>query len=104
MSIYYKYTPDEKKTFVFSYVDDCVYWYKSESLGKLFVDALVKILHVNLLVFAHWFMSINISKMKDHSVSVDQYRYATSILDKYLDTATVKKSTKFYKINLPSDI
>ena len=42
--------------------------------------------------------------MKDHSISVDQARYATSILEKYLDTATVKLSTKFYKTTLPADM
>ena len=35
--------------------------------------------------------------MKDHSIYVDQDRYANSIVSKYLDTATVKVSTKFYK-------
>ena len=40
--------------------------------------------------------------MKDHSVSVDQARYDTSIVAKYLDTSTVKISTKFYKTILPS--
>ena len=42
--------------------------------------------------------------MKDHSISVDQARYATSIVAKYLDIATVKVSTKFYKTTLPSDM
>ena len=42
--------------------------------------------------------------MKDHSISVDQSRYATSIVAKYLDTATVKVSTKFYKTTLPYDM
>ena len=34
MSIYYKYAPDGSKLFVLSYVDDCVYCYTSEELGK----------------------------------------------------------------------
>ena len=42
--------------------------------------------------------------MKDHSISVDQDRYATSILSKYLDTATAKVSTKVYKTTLPADM
>ena len=42
--------------------------------------------------------------MKDHSISVYQARYATSIVAKYLDTETVKTSTKFYKTTLPSDM
>ena len=33
-----------------------------------------------------------------------QDRYATSIVEKYLDTPTVKASTKFYKNTLPSDM
>ena len=42
--------------------------------------------------------------MKDHSISVDQARYETYIVVKYMDTSTVKKSTKFYKTTFPSDM
>ena len=42
--------------------------------------------------------------MKDHYISVDRDRYATSIVPKYLDTATVKVSTKFYKKIFPADM
>ena len=42
--------------------------------------------------------------MQDHSISVDQDRYATSIVAKYLDTAIVMLSTKFYKTALPDDM
>ena len=49
-------------------------------------------------------MSIRISQLKDYSISVDQDRYATSIVAKYLDTATVKVSNKFYKTTLTADI
>ena len=82
MSIYYKYAPDGSNFFVLSYVDDCVYWYTNEDLGKWFVDTLGKRFHVKLLGFAHWFMSFRISQLKDHSISVDQSRYATSIVAK----------------------
>ena len=59
---------------------------------------------MNFLGYAHWFMSITISHMKDHSISVDRARYATYIVEKYLDTATVKASRKFYKTKLPAGI
>ena len=42
--------------------------------------------------------------MKDHSISVDQSIYATSIFAKDLDTSTVKLSTNFYKTIFPADI
>ena len=49
-------------------------------------------------------MSIRISQLKDHSIYVDQARYSTSIVAKYLDTATVKVRNKFYKTTLPADM
>ena len=90
--------------FVLSYVDDCVYWYTSEAIGKWFVDTLGNIFHVKCLGYAHWFMSIRISRMKYHYIYVDQDRYATSIVAQYLDTATVNASKYFYKTTLPSDM
>ena len=56
MSIYYKYAPDETKIVILSYVDDCVYWYTSEYLGKWFVGALGKRTRVNFLGYAHGFI------------------------------------------------
>ena len=104
MSIYYKYAPYGSKIVVLYYIDDCVYQYTSEALGKWFVDNLGKIFHVNLLGYAHWFMSIRISQMEDHSISVFQARCATYIVPKYLDTATAKASEIVYKTKLPSDM
>ena len=104
MSIYYKYAPDGSKIVVLSYVDDCVYWYTNEDIGKWFVDTLGNRFHVRILGYAHWFMSIRISLLKDHSISVDQAIYATSIVAKYLDTATVEVSTKFYNTTFPADM
>ena len=102
MSIYYKYAPDGSKIVVLSYVDGCIYWYTNEYLGKWFVDTFGKRFHVNFLGYAHCFMSIRISQLKDHSISVNQPRYAISIVAKYLDNSTVKVSNKFYKTTLPA--
>ena len=104
MSIYYKYAPYGSKIVVLSYVDDCVYWYTNEYLGKWFVDTLGKRFHVKFLGYSYWFMSIRISQLKGHSISVDKARYATSIVAKYLYTAIVKVSTKFYKTTFPADM
>ena len=42
--------------------------------------------------------------MKYHYIPVDKARHATSIVAKYLDTASVKTITQFYKTNFSSDI
>ena len=49
MYIYYNYAPDVLKKIVLSYVDDYVYWYTHEDIGKWFVDNLGKRSHVNFL-------------------------------------------------------
>ena len=59
---------------------------------------------MNFLGYAHWFMSIRISQMKNHSIYVDQDIYYTSILEKYLYTVIVKVSKKHYKTTLPTDM
>ena len=86
------------------YVHDYVYWYNSKALVKWFVDTLGKIFQVKFLVYAHWLMSIRITQMKDHSISLYRAWYATSFIAKYLDTSTVKASIKFYKTTLPYDM
>ena len=104
MSIYYKYAKYGTNIVVLSYVDDCIYWYTSEALGKWCMDNLGKIFHVNFLGYVHWFVSIRISQMKDHYILVYQDIYATSIVYKYLDTVIFKTSTNFYKKPFTSDI
>ena len=42
--------------------------------------------------------------MKDNYIYVDQAIYDTSIVAKYLGTATVNSSTKFHKTIFPSDM
>ena len=49
-------------------------------------------------------MSIRIYQLKDHSIPVDQSRYTTSIVTKYLDTSAVKAGPRFYKTIFPYDM
>ena len=71
MSIYYKYAPNGTEIVVLSYVDYCIYWYASEAIGKWFVETRGNRYHVNFLGYAHWLMSMRISRMKDHFISAD---------------------------------
>ena len=97
ISVYYKYATDGYRLVVLYNVYDCVYCYTYEELWKWFVDTLVKKIHAKFLGYAHWFMSIRISQLKDHSISVDQDNYATSVVENDLDTATPKEN-KFFII------
>ena len=68
------------------------------------MGTLGKIFHVNFLGYAHWFMSIRISQMKDILIPENQSRYAASVMAKYLDTSTVKTSTKVYHTTFSYDV
>ena len=103
MSIYYKYAPDGSKIVVLSYVDDCVYWYTNEDLGKK-IDTLGKqnpceIFRICTLVYVNKNFS---TERPFHLCGPSQICYL--IVAKYLDTATVKVSTKFYKTTLPAEM
>ena len=104
ISIYYKYAPDVSKLVVLSYVDYYFYWYTYEELGNCFLDTLGNTFHVNFLGYPHWFISVRIPQLKDHSISVDQARYAISVVAKYLDTYTIKENSEFHNNTLPRDI
>ena len=104
MSIYHNFTPYVTHIVVLSYVNDFLYWYTYEALVKLFVETLGSIFHVNFLGYANWLTSISISQIKDHSISVYQARYSSSILANYQDTIRFKTSKKFYKNTFPSDM
>ena len=45
-------------------------------------------------------MSIGMSQLKDHYISVDQTTYATYVVAKYLDTSTKKENSKSHKTTL----
>ena len=64
---------------------------------------LVKRFYEYFLVYAHWFIIIRISQLKDHPISVEQAIYATSVVAKYLYTATIKIII-FNKTTLPHDM
>ena len=68
------------------------------------MDSLGKRLHVNFLGYANWFMSIIISKTKEYFIPVDQDIYATSVVEKYLDTTTIKENPKFHRTTLSHDV
>ena len=76
--------------------------------GKVHFEGLIHLLRYirdnKNLGLKYYAMSIRIYQLKGHSISVYQARYATSIVAKYLDTATVKVIKTFYKTTFPADI
>ena len=72
------------------YIYDSLYWYTHEELLKWFVDTLGNRFHTNFLVYKNWFVSIRISQLSGHYISVDLDRYAAFVVAKYLGIFTIK--------------
>ena len=68
------------------------------------MDTLGKRLHVNFLGYKNWFMSIRISQLRCHSISVVQDRYDTSVVATYIYTTTKKENLNTHETTLPYDI
>ena len=64
ISIYYNFAPYRCRLVVLSYVDDYVYWYISEELGKWFVDMLLNKLHAHFLECQHWLFKLVYHNLK----------------------------------------
>ena len=59
---------------------------------------------MNLLWYLHWFIPIRISHLKYYSISVEQARYNTAVVSKYIDTSTIEENPKYQKTTLPHDM
>ena len=66
-------------------------------LLKMVFENLRKRFHLKFLGYAHWSTPIRIYQMRENSISVNQNRYDTSIVAKYLDTDTFKTSNFFIR-------
>ena len=57
--------------------------------------------HIEFQGKAYWYLSARIEQDKDYNITIDQSRYAKSIVKLYSDPAGVKKTTKVYTSILP---
>ena len=69
-----------------------------------FVDKIGKIFHINFLEYAHWFISIRISQLKENYISVYQARYYTFVFENDLNTSTIEENAKCCETTLPHDM
>ena len=86
------------------YIDDCLYFSTSDVSREKFQKQLVDRFNVELQGQAHWYLAARISQDKDFNVTMDQSRYAKSIVTRYLDAAGVKKSNMPHGSILPMSL
>jgi hypothetical protein len=71
---------DGTLTTLIFYIDDCMYFSNSENAREKFPKKFVDRFNVELQGLAHWYLAAIIYQDKDFNVTMDQSRYAKSIV------------------------
>jgi tRNA(His) 5'-end guanylyltransferase len=83
---------DNTPTRIIVYIDGCLYFSTSDTARDKFQKQVVDRLNVKLQGLAYWYLSDRTYQDKEFNVTMDQSRYAKSILTKCLEAGGMKKS------------
>ena len=83
-------------------MDDFLYFGTTEYTRKRFDLEFGNRFSVEFQGQAHWYLASRISQDQQFNITIDQSRYAKSIVQCYLEPAGVKKCTKEYSSILPT--
>ena len=100
---YSKVFPDGSIVKVLDYVDDMLYYGTSVETLKLFEAELKTRFDLDLMGQAQWYLATRITQHANFDITVDQSRYCTSLVKRYLDKAGCKNITRVHVTPLPLD-
>ena len=95
---------DGSQLWLILYVDDFLYFCTNEKMCKKFELEFGSIFHIEFQGKANWYLAARIDQDKYFHITIDQSRYAKSIVRCYLDPAGVNKTTKIVHKYLTSII
>jgi hypothetical protein len=98
-SIYNKRTESDFIV-VLNAVDDQLYFATAPSLKQWFEEATQSRFDIQLMGQANWYLQSRITQCIDHSITIDQSRYAALVLQNFLNGAsdsqvTIKMKSKY---------
>ena len=85
---------DGSQLWIILYVDDFLYFGTTEKTRKKFELEFGSRFNIEFQGKAHWYLAARINQDKNFNITIDQSRYAKSIVKCYLDPAGVKKIHK----------
>jgi len=100
---YSKGFPDRSIVKVLDYVDDMLYYGTSAETLKRFETELKARFDLDLMGQAQWYLATRITQHANFDITVDQSRYCTSLVKRYLDKAGCKNVTRVHVTPLPLD-
>ena len=85
---------DGSELWIILYVDDFPYLGTTEHTRKKFELEFGSRFNVEFQGQAHWYLASRITQDQNFNITIDQSRYAKSIVQHYLESSGVKKCTK----------
>jgi len=83
-ALWYKHYDGNIVLYVLQYSDDLLFASNSDAVKKDFIDAISSRFNHNPKPMADWYLSARITRLADGSYTLDQFRYAMSIVRRYL--------------------
>jgi hypothetical protein len=83
------------------YIDDFLQFTTSDTARDKFPNPIVDRFNVELQGLSHWYISPRMYQDKDFHITMDQSRYAKSIVRRFLEVACIKKSNMPHRSILP---
>jgi hypothetical protein len=92
---------DGIRIYVLNYVDDMLYYCKDPVKLREFEEKLRARFNLELIGQAHWYLGTRINQLANYDIELDQSRYCTAIVKKYLDVAGAPKVDRAHSTPLP---
>ena len=101
--LFTRHEPDGSFLRIIFYIDDGLYFATSDGALERFKKELPERFNVVFQGTAHWYLSARIHQDNQNNITMDQARYAKSIVTRYLDGAGVKRINSAHNTILPAD-
>jgi Reverse transcriptase (RNA-dependent DNA polymerase) len=90
----FKYKKGNDWIILVSYCDDTAYFASSDEMRKRFEQALCQRFDCKLLGQLHWFLQVRITQDAQYNITLDQSRYAASMIKRFLPNEEVMAPSK----------
>jgi len=101
--LFFKKLTDGSVIFLLNYVDDMLYYGSSDDALLTFEIQLSERFNLETKGQAHWYLATRITQLASYDIILDQTRYCSSFIKKYLDSVGCKNVSRKHTIPLPCD-
>ena len=88
---------DGTQIYILSYVDEMLYYGADEDKLAEFEERLKARFNLETMGQAHWYLGTRINQLSNFDIELDQSRYCSALIKKYLENAGAPKVTRCHE-------